>query len=207
VEQTLLISTVLLWIAVVVLAGIVISLARQIGLLHQRIAPAGALMIGEGNLVNKPSPVFELETLAGQNLRIGGGSESGKRQLIYFLSPTCPICASLIPVIQSLQTKDAKLTVVLASDGPREEHEEYTRKKGSTLSGFPYVLSQELGMTFGVAKLPYAVLIDAEGIVRAHGMVNSREHLESLLEAEERGVASIQDYMNKAEAKQAAGHN
>jgi methylamine dehydrogenase accessory protein MauD len=54
-------------------------------------------------------------------------------------------------------------------------------------------------MTYQVGKLPFAVLLDHDGIIRAKGLVNSREHLESLFEAKERGVASIQDYMS--------GHN
>ena len=40
-----------------------------------------------------------------------------------------------------------------------------------------------------------AVLIDAEGIIRAKGLVNTREHLESLFEAKERGVASLQEHL------------
>jgi hypothetical protein len=39
------------------------------------------------------------------------------------------------------------------------------------------------------------VLYDAEGVLRARGLVNSREHLESLFEAEQRGVASIQEFL------------
>jgi hypothetical protein len=38
-------------------------------------------------------------------------------------------------------------------------------------------------------------LLDAEGVVRARGLVNSREHFESLLEAEARGIASVQDFL------------
>ncbi len=41
-------SNVLLWVAVVVLAGVVFALTRQIGVLHERVAPAGALMLGQG---------------------------------------------------------------------------------------------------------------------------------------------------------------
>jgi methylamine dehydrogenase accessory protein MauD len=51
-------------------------------------------------------------------------------------------------------------------------------------------------MTYQVGKLPYAVLIDEAGIVRAKGLVNSREHLESLLVAKETGYASIQEYLD-----------
>ena len=57
------------------------------------------------------------------------------------------------------------------------------------------VLSSELGRTYGVSKLPYAVLIDEEGRIRAKGLVNTREHLESIIQAKQMGVASIQDYL------------
>jgi methylamine dehydrogenase accessory protein MauD len=60
------------------------------------------------------------------------------------------------------------------------------------------VLSRDLGLAFKVARLPYAVLLDQTGVVRAKGLVNSREQLESLFTARELGVASIQEYLQKA---------
>ena len=66
------------------------------------------------------------------------------------------------------------------------------------LAGLDIVAVVEaLGRAFGVSKLPYAVLIDEQQRVASLGIVNSREHIDSLFEAKERGVASIQDYMNK----------
>jgi hypothetical protein len=41
--------------------------------------------------------------------------------------------------------------------------------------------------------------------VRARGLVNTREHLESLLEAREQGVASIQEFLARREPRQADG--
>ena len=63
------------------------------------------------------------------------------------------------------------------------------------------MVSELVGKSYGVSKLPYAVLVDEHQRVASMGIVNSREHLDSLFEAKERGVASIQDYMNqRAEA-------
>ena len=87
------------------------------------------------------------------------------------------------------------LRLVLASDGPRAEHEAFVAEHD--LASDRYVLSTPLGLAYQVGKLPYAVLIDSEGIVRARGLVNTREHLESLFEARERGVASVQEYLEK----------
>ena len=41
----MLVSQILLWIAVIVLGALVAALARQVGILHERIAPAGALTL------------------------------------------------------------------------------------------------------------------------------------------------------------------
>ena len=87
------------------------------------------------------------------------------------------------------------LDVALASDGSQDKHAAFI--KAQELESFPYLLSTELGLTYRVGKLPYAILLDAAGVLRANGLVNSREHLESLFEAMERGVASLQEYMGK----------
>jgi methylamine dehydrogenase accessory protein MauD len=114
--------------------------------------------------------------------------------LLFFLSPTCPVCKTLLPVLDSVAASERSwLRLVLASDGPRSEHVDFVREH--RLTDFAYVLSMELGLAFGVAQLPYAVLIDEAGVVRAAGLVNSREHLESLFEARERGAGSLQDYL------------
>jgi methylamine dehydrogenase accessory protein MauD len=104
------------------------------------------------------------------------------------------VCKTLLPAVRSVARNEASwLRVVLAGDGARAEHETFARAE--RLDDFDYVLSAELGLVHGVAKLPFAVLLDADGIVRSKGLVNSREHLESMFEASERGVASIQQFV------------
>jgi len=76
----------------------------------------------------------------------------------------------------------------LASDGDPATHREFVRAHG--LLDFPYVVSAPLGMSYQVSRLPFAALVDATGTLRARGLVNSREHLESLFEAQRLGVAS-----------------
>ncbi len=186
-------SVVLLWIVVIVLAGVVFALTRQIGVLYERVAPAGALMTGRGVTVGEEAPVVRADRLDGASEMIGAASADGRSTLVFFLSTTCPVCKTLLPALASMAASEAShLRIVLASDGPRAEHADFVRRE--RLDAFAYVLSTQLGMTWQVAKLPYAVLLDAAGIVRAHGIVNSREHLESLVEARDRGVASIQEF-------------
>ena len=42
------ISNIVLWIVVICLVFVLLALTRQLGVLHERIAPAGALMINRG---------------------------------------------------------------------------------------------------------------------------------------------------------------
>lgn len=184
-----------LWVVVIALAIAVFALARQIGVLYERVAPMGALMLDEGPKVGERAPSFKLDALDGSTVGIGQPSQHG--ELVFFVSPTCPVCKKLIPVLRSIAHAERDwLRVILASDGDEARQRAFYEKAG--LADFPYVLSTELGMTFKVAKLPYAVLLDESGTVRAKGLINSREQLESLFTAKELGVESIQQYLQKA---------
>ncbi len=197
--EAVLISQIVLWIAVLCLSVVVFALIRQIGVLHERIAPMGALTIDRGPQAGDRSPVFDLMDINQRPLSLGRPSSDGKSTLVMFVSPTCPVCKKLIPVAKSIARPHPLLHLVFASDGDRAEQERFVRAQ--RIDDYPMVLSAELGMTFRIGKLPYAVLIDEQGIIRAKGLVNTREHLESILEAQELGVASIQQYLRDAKPR------
>lgn len=191
--EALTVSNLLLWAVVLALLVAVIALSRQIGILYERIAPMGALMMDSGPKVGEPAPVFELPALSGGSVRIGGAAP--RATLVFFLSPTCPVCKKLLPILKSVRAAEGgRLSIVLASDGEATEHQEFRAR--ARLQDFPYVLSPELGMRYHVSKLPYAVLLDARGHLRAKGLVNSREQLDSLFTAMEMGVSSVQEYLD-----------
>jgi methylamine dehydrogenase accessory protein MauD len=191
------ISVTVLWIVVLCLLAVVLALTRQLGVLHERIAPVGALMLNRGLAVGEPAPAIDVVDLHGANLRLGAPRTDGKSILLLFVSPTCPVCKSLLPIVKSSGRDERDwLDIILASDGNADEHRDYVRANG--LGGIPYVLSAPLGMTYQVSRLPFAALLDEAGILRARGLINSREHLESLFEAKRLGVASLQDYFANA---------
>jgi methylamine dehydrogenase accessory protein MauD len=196
-EQALVVSNLVLWAIVVALCAVLFALVRQVGVLHARVAPAGALMVQSGPRIGEAAPLVAAADLAGAVRTVGGPDPQGRRTLLFFLSPTCPVCKTLLPALAALaRGQEAGLRVVLASDGPRDDHAAFVREHH--LDAFPYLVSGALGLAWQVGKLPYAALIDGAGIVRAKGLVNSREHLDSLFEADERGVASIQDYFARS---------
>jgi len=191
----LVVSTILLWLVIVILVIAVLALARQIGILHTRLAPAGALMTSAGPKVGELTPELDLEDIRSESVKVGGRRE--RAQLILFVSPTCPVCKSLVPVAKSL-AKSERLELAFASDGGElARHRRYANDMD--IADYPYVVSLELGMRFEVGKLPYAVLIGTDGVLRSKGLVNSREHLESLVESMTTGYESIQDYLFRDE--------
>jgi methylamine dehydrogenase accessory protein MauD len=199
--DALLVSNAVLWLLVVVLAGVVAALARQVGVLHERLAPVGALAIQRGPMPGEPAPELFAPALSGAPVRIGGADPERRRTLLFFTSPTCPVCKSLLPTLRRTVAEEDAVRLVVASDGERAEHVAFARDE--QLDPARYVLSRELGLRFEVAKLPYAVLIDANGIVRAKGLVNTREHVESLFEADRLGSPTIQAHLAHASLENA----
>ena len=194
-QSALFTIVILLAVVVLVLVFAVFALARQIGILHTRLAPAGALMTTAGPKVGQPAPVMSVPDINGVPVSIG--TPTRLAQLILFVSPTCPICKELVPIAKDM-AKAERVGLVFGSDGgERRAHEDYIKRM--SIEKYPYIVSLELGMRFEVGKLPYAVLIDSAGVLRSKGLVNSREHLESLVLAMQSGYESIQDYLTKTE--------
>ncbi len=198
-DSLLAISNVALWVVMLGLGLLVFALSRQLGVLYDRVAPAGALMVNPLIAVGDPAPVIAAPMLSGATVTVGG--ERGRSHLLFFLAPDCPICKSLVPVLRSIGKAEPWLDISLASDGgTMAEHQEFVSQEG--LADFDYLVSEDLGRSYGISKLPYAVLIDEIGVIASMGIVNSREHLESLFEAKERNVGSIQEYLQDQESGQ-----
>lgn len=189
---TMTLSIWLLWGVVASLAVTLLALARQIGVLHERVAPAGALLNGSGPGVGEPSPRLEVHAMDGSAVTVGGSLAAGRALLMLFVSHTCPICKKLIPVVQDF-TKTERLEVLFVGDGDATEQKKLITQFGIDRKRF--VNGPEIGLAYRVAKLPYAVLLDDEGLISAKGLVNSREHLESLIIAKESGFATLQSYL------------
>ena len=207
-------SVILLWIAFLGLAIVMVGLIRQIGLLHERSSPMGAMITDHGPDIGDAAPQFELPDFYGKPVRIGGPARAGggpahagggpagaggvlagaegSQTLLMFTAPTCPVCDKLFPIIRSIARAE-NISVVMISDGAPDEHQRFLASH--ELGPIRYVVSAEIGMAFQVGKIPYGVLLDANGVIRAKGLTNTREHLESLFEADKTGFASLQEFI------------
>jgi methylamine dehydrogenase accessory protein MauD len=192
----LIVSQILSWAVILGLGLALLALARQVGVLHVRLAPAGALLTGKGPVVGEAAPVLEVATIDGTPLAIG--KARGRMQLLLFVSPHCPLCKDLIPIAKNF-ARTEKLDIVFVGDDALDEQRAMIARLD--MAGLPFVNGSIVGRTFHVDRLPHAVLIGDNGTLLSKGLVNSREHLESLVTAHELGVVSVQDYLTNSKSK------
>jgi methylamine dehydrogenase accessory protein MauD len=186
------VSQIGLWIVVILLLVTVFALARQIGLLHRRIPAAGARMTAAGPAIGKQAPEFHGADVFGK--RVSLGSPGKKQTLLVFVSPSCAACEDAMAAVRSIQRSERRhLEIVLvALKGSEQENREFANRH--PIQGGRYLLSSELGDLYQVTSAPYGVLIAADGTVRSKGILNHLEHLESLLNADEMGQPTMEQF-------------
>ncbi len=197
----LIVSQIISWLVILGLVLMLLALARQVGVLHMRVAPAGALTTSGGSaVVGSKAPAVPAQTLEGSQVIVGGPAKSVPLRLLMFVSATCPLCKGLIPAARSF-AKDERLDLTFVGDDDASAQRAMIAQHG--LESYRFINGPEVGHAFEVGKLPYAVLLDSEGTILSKGLVNSREHLESLVIAHEMGIASVQDYISQLKVQAA----
>lgn len=146
------------WILLAVLGVVVVALARQIGVLHLRLGPLGALEVDdEGPPLGEAPPPRSARDRAGVAVPVGG---AGRQRLLAFVSETCPICERVLPSLPA--AADAfGLELQVVSD-------------------------RELERAYGVPGVPFVVVFDELGVVRSKGTVNTLEQVEGLVDTARR---------------------
>ena len=168
-------SYVVLWLLVIALAVVVVALARQIGTLHLRLGPRGALEVDtEGPALDEAPPVFDTVDVDGQTAAIGG---PGERRLLLFASPGCIVCEEVIPVLRAA-ARNADARPYILSDLHRDEAiASFDRRLPA-----PLVASPEIAAAYDVPGTPFVVFLDEVGVVRAKGTPNNLEQMEGLVD-------------------------
>jgi methylamine dehydrogenase accessory protein MauD len=165
-----------LWLLVAALCVVVVALARQVGTLHLRLGPRGALeMDDEGPpLGEAPMPAQTL-TIEGGPVVVGG---PGHPQLLLFISPSCPICEEVLPSLAAVASVGRMAPLAIADVDRRGARSAFHgRRVDATLVPDP-----ELVSAYRVPGTPYAVVLDERGIVLAKGTVNNLEQMEGMIE-------------------------
>lgn len=175
-------SYVVLWLLVVVLCFVVVALARQIGTLHLRLGPRGALeMDDEGPPLQEAPPPVEVVALDEQRVTVGG---PGRSQLLLFVSPGCHLCEAVLPSLNAVSEAGGMSPVVVADADSHEARNSYGAKRLQA----PVIPSNKLAQAYRVPGTPYAVVLDDLGVVRAKGAINNLEQMEGLVDTARRRI-------------------
>jgi methylamine dehydrogenase accessory protein MauD len=173
-------SYVVLWIVVIVLGVVVVALARQIGTLHLRLGPTGALeMDEEGPPIGEAPPPIDTKTVQGDPVVVGG---PGETQMLLFVSPGCMVCKQVLPSIHAI-SGDMRAYVV--TDVDRRESELAYGGENGRVSVIP---GKDITRAYDVPGTPYVVVLDRSGVVQAKGTVNNLEQMEGLIETARRRI-------------------
>ena len=175
-------SYVVLWALVISLSILLLALARQVGVLHLRLGPRGALEIDdEGPSLGEAPEAVDARTLEGVEITVGG---PGEPQLLFFVSPGCPVCHQVLPSLAPA-ARAARMTPVAIVD---VEEAAARDAYGHATPNVPMVAAPELSERYAIPGTPYAVILDAIGVVRAKGTVNNLEQIEGLVDTARRRV-------------------
>ncbi|MCH4089873.1 methylamine utilization protein MauD [Acetobacter sp.] len=178
-------------LTVVLLATFFVTwrLTRQVRRLFREVAPAGALTGSKGPQPGDTCPSGPFRLLNGAAFSPADGREA---TLLLFVSATCPVSRKIIPIAQDFCRKE-RVDLIFAGDDASEVQQRFAQQSGVKADHF--VNDSVIGRVLEVDKLPAAFLLSSEGVILSRGLVNSREHLESLLNAWESGFTTVQDYI------------
>jgi methylamine dehydrogenase accessory protein MauD len=178
-------SYVVLWCLVVVLCVVVIALARQIGTLHLRLGPRGALEVDdEGPPLGEAPAILDGTDSNGESVTIGG---PGRGQFLLFVSPTCKVCDEVLPALPVV-AEAARLEPLIVTDGTAGLQLLLDKRAPA-----PVVAAPEATRSYMIPGTPYAVVLDVRGVVRAKGTVNNLEQMEGLADTAARRLRTATD--------------
>lgn len=175
------IATAVQFIILIGLAVVVLSLARQVGILHERLSPAGMQQARKEVQPGEKVPVQSLSAISGAAAEL-----TGRPVALLFMSAECPICKSVLPAFEDAVGASGfePFWVADGLPGPSGELPDYVRYAAEQrLDEDRLLVSQELGLTLGVRQIPALVLIDADATLVAREVLNGPRQVDTLFAA------------------------
>lgn len=168
------------FVALLGLAVVVLSLARQVGILHERLAPAGMTRSAKNVEPGQALPALSLESISGTPVDLSDGPCA-----VLFLSADCPICRSVLPAYEPGAAETGRTAYWVADglpgpDGGLPDYRAYAAHR--QLDPDRFLVSRELGMALGVRQLPMLALLDEGRLRRLDGVTGPKQVRQVLLD-------------------------
>ena len=114
------VSNAVLWVVVIGLCIALLAVVRQLGVLHERIAPAGALMLAKGLKVGEPAPRITVQDLESRSLTLGAAACGRARHSAGVRVADLPGVQGLLPVLKSSLTSERDWLDIVLGERRRE---------------------------------------------------------------------------------------
>jgi methylamine dehydrogenase accessory protein MauD len=177
----LLISTLGLWLAVLVLGFLLLGALRALGLLQWQLEQLQATTpsrVGRHGLpAGKKAPAFMLPSTDGKEIALS--DFAGRQVLLVFTQSGCSPCKAIVPELNRLAERGTHQVLVINNDSI-----DHTRTWSHEADARFPVLAQEkyaISKRFEAYATPFAFLIDEEGIILSKGIAGSKQHLNFVL--------------------------
>ena len=174
-------GVILLGVANLTFMVLLLALTRQVGLILVRLGPSVAretvdsLPIGE-----RMDPVSLTDT---RGLTHVIQPTKYGQTLLVFVAPACESCRDLLKGLRAFATQYAHdVRVFVISTAPESDLDPVYASQLAPV--VPYIRDRAFGKTMRVKATPYALLLDSANSLVSKGIVNSLEHLESLVVVE-----------------------
>ena len=196
------ISTVVLWVVVLLLGFLLLGALRSIEWLRWRVDQLEATMpsrVGRSGLrPGKKAPDFTLPSASGGEVSLH--DYAGRKVLVVFTQTGCGPCGEIVPELNRLERDGVQVLVV--NRGNLAETRAWAAETGARCP----VLAQEgldLARRYEVFATPFAFLVSEQGVVVSKGIVGSPRHVRFVLSGAEE--TPVEEAPVESEASAASG--
>lgn len=172
------VSQVGLLLGLLALGLVALSLARQIGVLHERTAPVGGLLQKARQEAAKVDRIdldaVQVTTAAGFAGPLRQVAE-GRAIALLFVSEECAVCKSLLPSYEAALHRYEALPLVLVGGAASNDLGRFANLHG--LRPERVSASSELAVALQVMQTPTLALLDPEGLLLERVRLRGPTHL------------------------------
>jgi methylamine dehydrogenase accessory protein MauD len=172
-----LVSSFLLWGAVLLLGFLLLGALRSLGLLRWRLEQLEATTptrLGRGGLKpGRKAPDFTLPSVAGGEVSLH--DFAGRKVFLVFTQSGCKPCHRIVPELNKLQ-RGGEVQVLVVNSGEMETTRQWVEEAHICA---PVLVQQQLSVSkrYEMYATPFAFLIDERGIIASKGIINSGQHI------------------------------
>jgi methylamine dehydrogenase accessory protein MauD len=178
----LVISSILVWMAVLGLAFLTLGALKAMTFLRWQLEQLQATTPtrkGRSGLkVGTKAPLFTLPSVAGSDMSLA--SYAGRQVFLVFVQTGCRPCHAVAPDLNRLQQR-GKYQVLVVNNG---EPNAVERWAAEVHAEFPVLIQDKFSVSkrYEVFATPFAFLIDENGVIASKGFVSNKQYLGFVLE-------------------------